>query len=576
MKESLSMPFRRRIFSLLLAVGVVQLLLVAECKGASGQGEAQERFTSSSVNAPLPLRWQPPIDLQSIRAASACARDIAEPKLSDHFHSSLVWLLAEYDSDWALAETRFIQDRERFKGALKSVYRKWAAYDANGAFDRALSMPEGDERNACILAVFDGAEPVEDAPAMAECLPEGDVRSQALLKCVERLANSNPSRAGAIMAGVAFSDSIKEPYVTALASLAAVDPEQIDALVPPELESVYEINFQLVYGFGKKGDMESGLKATAHQSAQRKDELLVGLAQGLCKSGKYSDAVSVVAKLTDQRIGNHVIRSISSGWIESNPNEARRWLDSLPEGEMRDEALTGACAGLARASQPCLAEALDIQDPKLLGTASAWSASEYLAKGDIESAKIMVETIPWEECSEEAFKAAFELSKSDPNAAFNLVLAAIDTPNYRSSALKEIGWNWVMGGRTPPHLGYGINDSFKGLWDEISTGPEKWGTLPKRTAVLMDWAPFSPEQVGKLLEQEFAEEPAHLSSLDKALCGCHMYEIGQDWGRRDPLGAFNWGESLNVPPYSKAMFFLGIARASSPSMRKIFHSTGRP
>jgi len=228
--------------------------------------------------------------------------------------------------------------------ALASAIGTWARQDSDAALDWALRNV--DRLGASAFSTIAQAIALDDvnrAAGIMDRLP-AEQRAQWVAGIVQTTASRDPQRAMQLLESIRGQPGYEEVYTRAALALASADPAASATLLRSLPES-----------------------SAAERSAGM--TLLVGR---MARSDPAA-AVDLARSLEDPNARTLAIRQVASGWAESDPVAAQRWVLSLGSGPERDSALDSYMVAAARTNrfEPQLLDAYSSPAARERGASSA-------------------------------------------------------------------------------------------------------------------------------------------------------------------------------------------------------------
>lgn len=282
-------------------------------------------------------------DIPESEFAKAIDQVLASPHLLGSDGVKTVFeRLAKEDPESALSRAAGLENLQFRRTAMQAAVRSWAAARPDDAMAWFDQLADEDFRRSVApgLAVAIFSEDPEHAMEIAQSLPEGSMRADALLGLVEagryskahgaaiKLLDELPFEAGSKIEGIYYSWLMDDPGKAML--------NLLERLNVPDLDSQERLA------------VERYLKG-----ALVRPDMYRSLVTALA-----GDANSVLGESRSTLLEANVCR-----WAESNSEAARQWVDALPEGGVRNHAMAGAIKAWAWSAPKEAAAWLDQQAP---------------------------------------------------------------------------------------------------------------------------------------------------------------------------------------------------------------------
>ncbi len=314
------------------------------------------------------------------QSAAAKAMDLPKGANRDGAIRAVASNWAQNSPADAFAWARDISEKSQQSQAMQMVISQWASLDAQGARTAALALPAGDLRNnavATLIGQIAGRNP-DDAKALLEELPEGSARSNGASALVNALANTDPKAAAELV------------------TQFPTDRKKGDAVT----------NVAMRYA---RSDTTAALAWAEALPGGTRNSAFAGIAYAWTQQDPKA-AFDYFAKHELMNTDGYMVNQALRNWSQSDSTEALAWARSLPEGKLKDRALSTVVVSMAD------------NDPR--------------------AAAKMISSLPVSSQDDAAGSLAARWANSDPGAASQWA-ASLPEGESRSKATRNIVAMWA-------------------------------------------------------------------------------------------------------------------------------------
>lgn len=223
------------------------------------------------------------------------------------------------------------------------LMRGWARLDVNAAWQHALGMAPGLQRNSMLAAVageLARTQP-EQAVKLALSVPQPAARTSALRGVLQDWAKVNPDAAVAYWNSHAELPSDISLGVSMFSSSTIPDPAKAAALAlsfrnASSIDTNSELNFALQNWVQKDAAAARAWAVGLPPGAQR-DRALRALANALVETEPQA-ALDALAQMTATGSRKGALATLLTAWMRADPQAAIAYVSKMPEAEAKDVA----------------------------------------------------------------------------------------------------------------------------------------------------------------------------------------------------------------------------------------------
>ena len=280
----------------------------------------------------------------------------------------------------AFAWAKGMQEKSQQTQAMQTVITQWASLDPQGARAAAIELPAGDMRNNAVNTLISqmAGRNLDEAKALLGELPEGGARSSGESMLVNALSYSDPKAAAELVAQLP-SDRKKGNEVTNVAGRFA------------------------------RSDTASAIAWAESLPAETRNSAFAGIAYSWSQQDPKA-AFDYYAKHELMNEGGFMVNQALRNWAQGDSTEALAWARTLPDGKLKDRALSTVVVAMAD------------NDPR-------------------EAAK-MINSLPVSSQDDAAGSLAARWATNDPGAASQWA-AALPEGDARSKATRNVVATWA-------------------------------------------------------------------------------------------------------------------------------------
>ncbi len=217
----------------------------------------------------------------------------------------------------AFAWAKDMQEKSQQTAAMQTVISQWAAVDSAGARTAALALPTGELRNnavSTLISQIAGRSP-DEAKALLEELPEGNARSAGVSALVNALAYTDPKAAAELVTQMP-GDRRKGDAVSNVAMRFA------------------------------RSDTASALAWAETLGGDQRNSAFSGIAYTWTQQDPKA-AFDYYAKHEIMSADGFMVNQALRNWAQSDSTEALAWARTLPDGKLKDRALSTVVVSMA-------------------------------------------------------------------------------------------------------------------------------------------------------------------------------------------------------------------------------------
>ena len=280
----------------------------------------------------------------------------------------------------AFAWAKDMQEKSQQSAAMQTIISQWAAVDSAGARTAALALPTGELRNnavSTLISQIAGRSP-DEAKALLDELPEGSARSAGVSALVNALAQTDPKAAAELVAQMP-DDRRRGDAVSNVAMRFA------------------------------RSDTTSALAWAETLGGDQRNSAFSGIAYTWTQQDPKA-AFDYYAKHEIMSADGFMVNQALRNWAQSDSTEALAWARTLPDGKLKDRALSTVIVSMAD------------HDPR-------------------EAAK-MIRSLPASSQDDAAGSLAARWATNDPTAAAQWA-ANLPEGDARSKATRSIVATWA-------------------------------------------------------------------------------------------------------------------------------------
>ena len=269
----------------------------------------------------------------------------------------------------AFAWAQGIQEKSQQSQALQTIISQWASLDPQGARSASLALPSGDLRNnavSTLISQIAGRSPDEAKALLAE-LPEGSVRSGGASMLVNALAYTDPKAAAELVTQFPTDrrkgDSVSNVAIRFARSDTASALTWAESLPAETRNSAFS---GIAYTWSQQ-DPKAAFDYFAKHELMSADGFMVNQALRNWSQSDSTEALAWARALPDGKVKDRALSTVVVSMADNDPREAAKMIQSLPASSQDDAA--GSLAARWANNDP--------------GAAALWAAS--LPEGDSRS-----------------------------------------------------------------------------------------------------------------------------------------------------------------------------------------------
>jgi hypothetical protein len=290
-------------------------------------------------------------------------------------------------SEAAKAALTLPEPSER-RSAIRGALNGWASRDLQAALRFAGTVRQPLSPIDAVEAIIIGQpniDPEELAAGILE-LPAGPVRTAALSKAMERIAESDPALAQRLIAEVPPSAAANQMHSIVAGALAARDPQAAAAfLAGVPRGRCRDEDFLKVGRSWARSDLDAALQWAANVPVEKLQQSAVsGALETWADTEPSSAATWAITHLSEEKAAD-MLSSICGEWSRSDLTGALDWALALPDGKSRSASLQRLLGPLA-ANEPARAMQLFSELPEDSQSTAASEIAEQWARKDPTSA----------------------------------------------------------------------------------------------------------------------------------------------------------------------------------------------
>ncbi len=312
--------------------------------------------------------------------AAAKVMDLPKGANRDGAIRSVASNWAQSNPSDAFAWAKDMQEKSQQTAAMQTIMSQWAAADSTGARTAALALPTGELRNnavSTLISQIAGRSP-DEAKALLDELPEGSARSAGVSALINSLAQADPKAAAELVTQM------------------PTDRRKGDAVT----------NVAMRYS---RSDTPSALAWAETLTGDQRNSAFSGIAYTWTQQDPKA-AFDYYAKHEIMAADGYMVNQALRNWAQSDSTEALAWARTLPEGKLKDRALSTVVVSMAD------------HDPR-------------------EAAK-MIGSLPANSQDDAAGNLAARWASNDPNAAAQWA-ANLPEGDARSKATRNVVATWA-------------------------------------------------------------------------------------------------------------------------------------
>jgi hypothetical protein len=270
-------------------------------------------------------------------AAAAAALNVAPGRARTEAVSLISETWARNNAREALTWAKELPESALKQIALRSIYFVWVHSDPVAASETVQNLPSDDTKNALLMNVAQNWA-VTDAPAAikwARSLPIEAERDLAVVIATESWADSDPSTAIEFAASLKSSELRQRAFLVALERWATQNPQQaFDKAAGLGDSALQEQGIARVLGFWAPLCPDAARRAVEQLPVGRVRDSAIGAYVEAASAWQFEAATRLAAKVSDLAARQQRIEQPFRLWLASDPQSAKRWLKNA---ELKDE-----------------------------------------------------------------------------------------------------------------------------------------------------------------------------------------------------------------------------------------------
>lgn len=308
-------------------------------------------------------------------------------------------------------------DARRYR-LCNALINRWAMLDPDGAWDAATQFKEKNLRQQLISSVIGviSRSDLGKARQLLAGIKDPRTKQNALYSFLNQAASEDPEEAFRVLASESMGSSGYGYYQTLFAKWAKEDPDAAIAKL-------------------------SQIKGTTDRQ-----QALHGIAMALVTSDPKR-ALAMLEEMPPGQVRGNMLGSISSAWMTHDSDAAMVWINGLPAAD-RSKALQNITWQLGQDDPAKAAELLSSLPVNNQNSHQYSQLAGQWAQQDLEAARKWVETLPAGRTREQAMSGIIStLAQSDPAKAAAILGDAVVT-NQNSNQVGMIVGAWIKTDQT--------------------------------------------------------------------------------------------------------------------------------
>jgi hypothetical protein len=391
---------------LMLAIGVALGVFVAKAMGpqrSEGAGTAASAGKDASGNP----RSRPPARSHAAGRSGAGASAVASKGLtgllnltSEHWQapqSSAFLLAIEALSPGELAgmigELDGADPQDARKNKVRTaLFARWAAIDPDGAWQAASGLTDKKQR------------------------------SQAISNVLGEAARTDPHKARQMLMGIQEQQLKNEVLHAFLWNAAAEDPElALEVLQSESTPTNGYSHYHNVFSQWAKDDPDAALASlTQIKGSRQRHQALAAIVSTLALSDPQR-AMDMLAELPNGKDRSTILSSFSSSWMSQDSEAAMAWIKTLPPSDQQ-KAMENGYWQLIREDPAKAAEIMTTLPATNRNSHYFSQLASEWAQHDVDAAKRWVDSLPAGRAREQAMQGMIQsIAQNDPAKAASMI-----------------------------------------------------------------------------------------------------------------------------------------------------------
>jgi hypothetical protein len=337
---------------------------------AAANAATQMKGLGSKTLADLAARWA----ARNLTAALMWARGISSVQARDLAVRQVVQVWAETDPHSAAGFALSQPPGRLRENLLTDIIRHWGNTDVDAMIDWARAMPDGAIPNRILQGIFEQWARADPASAAGFEFPRGIRRDRILETIAHEWFRSDPG--------------------AALDWIKSLPPLELRGAAPPVFSMLLATNAQQASGFVlslsdprtranlliKLGSTWAGrdLSSAIAWMQELPEGFKAVAAASIGEAWVRNDLQSAAEFATTMPHVQSLVTEVARAWGPADPGKAIEWVQTLPEGNVQDEALREVLSAWTRrdpaATATYLTELpLETQEQMLVNVISVWA-----------------------------------------------------------------------------------------------------------------------------------------------------------------------------------------------------------
>ncbi len=255
---------------------------------------------------------------------------------------------AQSDAAGAAAKVMELPKGANRDGAIRSVATSWAQNNPADAFAWARGMTEKSQQSQAMQGILTqwAALDAPGARIAALALPEGALRNSAVSTLIGQIAGRNPDEAKTLLAELPEGSARSNGSSMLVNALAYTDPKAAAELVAEMPADRHKNSVSNVAGQFARSDMAGALTWAESLPAESRGTAFSGIAYTWRQQDPKA-AFDYFAKHELMTEGGYMVNQALRNWTQSDAKEALAWANTLPDGKLKDRALSTVIVSMA-------------------------------------------------------------------------------------------------------------------------------------------------------------------------------------------------------------------------------------